>query len=377
MAEVDAATLGSRIREARERAGQSQGELAGAIGLDRTALNRVEAGVRKVSALELSRIAQSLDVRMSSFFDAPLPALVAHRSSQGLDTTDSKIDRLLADLATEVEFVQSLVPEELQLDEAARRAGDLPYPRPATQVEAEESAIRVRTTLGLDPSEPIKDLVSFVASVGLMAFSFDLGADTADAGTILLRNGGVCVVNSHNKVGRRRLALAHELGHYLVADDYIIDWRVTDENGDIESRLDRFARALLLPDVGVREVWLRSRASHELREAAVLAASEYRVDMATLARRLRELGLVDSDAASLIRGVSTTRTDIVEFGLNVPLEMEGTSLPVVFQKAVLRLFREERISRVRTLMLLQDTFDDDDLPTRRVRREDELWNFVS
>ena len=53
------------------------------------------------------------------------------------------------------------------------------------------------------------------------------------------------------------------------------------------------------------------------------------------------------------------------------------TLPVVFQRAVLRLFRDERISRERALMLLQGTFDDDDLPARRPRREDEFWTFVS
>jgi Zn-dependent peptidase ImmA (M78 family) len=260
-----------------------------------------------------------------------------------------------------------------ELSEAAIRAGDLPYPHPSTHAQAEELAVRIRTERECKPGEPIGDLVSFVADVGLMAFSFDLGADTADAGTVLLRDGGVCLVNSHNRIGRRRLALAHELGHYLVADQYTVDWRVADQNGDIEARLDRFARALLLPEAGLRAVWLEHRMSQDIREAAVLTASEYRVDMATLARRLRELGLIDADVAASIRQVSTTRTDIIEFGLNVPTEMEGTTLPVVFQKAVLRLFRDERISRERALILLQGTFDDDDLPARRPRREDEIW----
>jgi Zn-dependent peptidase ImmA (M78 family) len=223
----------------------------------------------------------------------------------------------------------------------------------------------------------VHDLVGRVASIGLLAFSFDLGVDTADAGTILLREGGVSLINSHNKVGRRRLALAHELGHFLVADEYTVDWRVTDQgSSDLETRLDRFARSLLLPEPGIRAAWDRHAARHP-REASVLLASEFRVDMATLSRRLDELRLVDSSGAALIRGVKTTRTDIVEFGLYVPTDLEGTSLPVPFQKAVLRVFRDERISRERALELLYGTFVDDDLPALRERREDELWNFVS
>ena len=373
MDEVDEKMLGVRLREARGRAGLRQGELGALVNLDRTAVNKIEGGVRKVTALELSEIAAALGVRMSSFFAEPIPALVSHRSSQGLDTADSKIDLLLASIATDVEFLQELTPAQLALPDGERA----PLPRPDTLSDAENLAVRARTMLGLDGAEPVNDLVDRAASIGLLAFSVNLGVDTADAGTILLRQGGVSLVNSHNKVGRRRLALAHELGHYLVADKYTVDWRVTDQQGgDIETRLDRFARSVLLPEAGVRAASAQHE-SREVREAAVLMASEFRVDMATLARRLDELGMVDRDGAALVRGVTTTRADIVEFGLYVPADLESTSLPVPYQKAVLRAFRDERISRERALELLHDTFAEDDLPARRVRREDEIWKFVS
>jgi len=373
MAEVDEKMLGVRLREARERAGLSQGELGALVNLDRTAVNKIEGGVRKVTALELSEIAAALGVRMSSFFAEPIPALVSHRSSQGLDTADSKIDLLLASIATDVEFLQELIPAQLALPDGE----GAPLPRPDTLSDAENLAVTARTMLGLDGAEPVNDLVDRAASIGLLAFSVNLGVDTADAGTILLRQGGVSLLNSHNKVGRRRLALAHELGHYLVADEYTVDWRVTDQQGgDIETRLDRFARSVLLPEAGVRAAWAQHE-SREVREAAVLLASEFRVDMATLARRLDELGMVDRDGAALVRGVTTTRADIVEFGLYVPADLESTSLPVPYQKAVLRAFRDELISRERALELLHDTFAEDDLPALRVRREDEIWKFVS
>ena len=373
MGEVDEKMLGVRLREARERAGLSQGELGALVNLDRTAVNKIESGVRKVTALELSEIAAALSVRMSSFFAEPIPALVYHRSSKGLDTADSKIDLLLASIATDVEFLQELTPAQLALPDGE----GAPLPRPDTLSDADNLAVTARTMLGLDGAEPLNDLVDRAASIGLLAFSVNLGVDTADAGTILLRHGGVSLVNSHNKVGRRRLALAHELGHYLVADEYTVDWRVTDQQGgDIETRLDRFARSVLLPEAGVRAAWAQYE-SREVREAAVLLASEFRVDMATLARRLDELGMVDREGAALVRGVTTTRADIVEFGLYVPADLESTSLPVPYQKAVLQAFRDERISSERALELLHDTFAEDDLPVLRVRREDEIWKFVS
>jgi hypothetical protein len=64
--------------------------------------------------------------------------------------------------------------------------------------------------------------------------------------------------------------------------------------------------------------------------------------------------------------------------LYVPLEeLQGTTVPRPFSLAVLRLVRDERISRERALDLLQGTFDEADLPNIRERRPDEVWDFVS
>ena len=74
------------------------------------------------------------------------------------------------------------------------------------------------------------------------------------------------------------------------------------------------------------------------RGAAILLASEYRVDMATLATRLKELGLVEGNVVSLVRNCRTTQADIIELNLYVPLEeLEGTTVPRPFARAVLRL----------------------------------------
>jgi len=380
VADIDARTLGERIRDARKRADLSQEDLGRAAGLERTVVNKIEGGVRKVTALELSDIASAIGVSMSTLFEDPVPALVAHRSSQGLDTADSQIDALLAKFANEVEFVVSLGVNELGLD-AADVVAQADITRPSTNAEAEALAVKARDLMALSAEEPIRQLSDCVAGVGLMAFSRDVGKDTADAGTILLPRGGVSLVNSHMKVGRRRLALAHELGHYLIADAYIVDWRVADHSDDVvpmESRLDRFARALLLPKAAVTRRWHEKVGRSGERSAAVLLASEFRVDMATLATRLKELGLADSETVALVRKYRTTQADIVEMNLYVPLEeLEGITVPRPFARAVLRLVRDERISRERALDLLQGTFDEADLPHIRERRTDEIWNFVS
>jgi uncharacterized protein len=54
-------SLGHRVDEARRASGLTQAALAEAIGIDRTAISKIESGSRKLSSTELARIARVLD----------------------------------------------------------------------------------------------------------------------------------------------------------------------------------------------------------------------------------------------------------------------------------------------------------------------------
>ena len=61
-----------RLREARQLAGLSQGQVAKLMGLHRPSVTEIEAGNRRVSAEELSRFAQIYDVSLAYLTgDAP------------------------------------------------------------------------------------------------------------------------------------------------------------------------------------------------------------------------------------------------------------------------------------------------------------------
>lgn len=57
--------LGARLRAARENAGMSQGQVARAMGLHRPSVTWIEQGTRKVSALELDRLATLYGVHIT------------------------------------------------------------------------------------------------------------------------------------------------------------------------------------------------------------------------------------------------------------------------------------------------------------------------
>jgi Zn-dependent peptidase ImmA (M78 family) len=240
-------------------------------------------------------------------------------------------------------------------------------------------AADARRLLSFDATQPITDLVGPAAELGLFVFACDLGPDAPDAATTLLEKGGVSVINSARAVGRRRLATAHELGHYLLAGPYTVDWRVGTwtEGQRTEWLLDVFARALLLPARIVRERWLKLRSRESVRDSAVRTGSAFRVDMSTLATRLLELGVADDDEARAVRETTTTPADIIEHDLVVARDLEGTALPRPYEKAVLALYRSERITARRAVELLRGTVDEASLPALPPVHENEIWNFVS
>lgn len=334
-------------------------------------LMQIESGERGASALELVKIARELERRVDWFVEQGPPAVVSYRESKpGLPT--QAIDDALDRVAREVEFVVGEAPALVE-NQPGR------HPSPVSVAAADELAEQARRLLKLDPDEPVHDLSNAVTAIGLLPFALRLD-DGADAGTVLLRAGGVSIINGDLRVGRRRLALAHELGHYLIADPYTTDWRVASTESDaLEARLDRFARALLLPEADFRQRWAgwSANADETLRDAAVRAGSHYQVDMATLARRLGELGLVDATQANSIRAVKTTQEDILGKNLVVAREMEPVFVPRVYEQAVLRLFRNETITAGRALGLLFGTLTPEALPNRPAVPAAEIWAIIS
>ncbi|WP_067487380.1 helix-turn-helix domain-containing protein [Actinomadura hibisca] len=363
--------IGERVAEARAGAGLTQAQLASAIGIGRSALAKIETGARRVSATELVAIAQELRQRVEWFIAPGPPSIVSYRALKS-DVAPQAIDMQLNAIVRDVEVVAAESPGLI---------GDQPdaIPPPRSIADADQLAAVARRDLGLSVTQPALDLANLVTAIGLLPFSVHLG-EGADAGTVLLPIGGVAVINGDLRSGRRRLALAHELGHYLIADPYTTDWRISESDDEaLEALLDRFARALLLPeiDLGTRwNTWMELP-DETLRDAAVRAGSHYRVDMATLARRLYELRLVSADQANAIRQVRTRRADIVEKNLVVHDELAPVALPRPYERAVLSLYRSETVTADRAIGLLLGTFDHEALPDLPAVPEADIWAVTS
>ena len=367
---LDAATIGARVAAARARAGKTQADVARESDLDRSALAKIESGVRRVSALELARIAEALRERVEWFLVEAPPSVVAHRNAS-FEAGPGAIDAVVEAAARDVEFVVA--------HDDSWTWPELPVVRPPDSHKAAEAlALEVRSLLDLGV-EPARDLVELAGRLGLVTFSLTLGPGAPDGASVQLRDGGVAVVNGDLQTGRRRLTLAHELGHYLSDDEFVVDWwrDDVDEGVSREATLDWFARALLLPEGGLRAFVGECReGGDDLRTTAVRAASHFRVDMSTLARRLVDLGILGWEQAHVVRAVRTTKADIIELNLVVHDELAPPTLSRFFEQSVLRLYRADIISDVRAVDLLRGVLDEEGLPELPLLPESAIWTFV-
>jgi Zn-dependent peptidase ImmA (M78 family)/DNA-binding XRE family transcriptional regulator len=366
---MDQKQLAARIAEARTSKGWSQEELAKTLRMDRTSVVKIEQGRRRVTALELADLARELGRRIEWFLSTPPAAIAQHRGRVGDGAVQRPIDLELEALGADVDLL-------IDLDRLALAERPAVLERPVSMAGAEALGQEIRQMAG-DDGGPVPDLVEICEGVGLEAFGLDLGHDEADAASMVQGSHGVALVNSDRALGRRRLALAHELVHYMIDDQYQADFRIDAPKDDhYEALVDRAARALLMPADDLAAAWADT-VGGGVRGAAVRAGHRYRVDMATLARRLVEIGNIDSKTASEIRGTRTTKGDIVGLGLYVPHDLEGVSLPPAYARAVLKAYDAEDITIERALDLMRGTFAADDFTPRSALSADSLWGAIS
>lgn len=110
------ARLGERIARARHDLHLSQEHLAASIGVDRSALSRVESGTRAVDSLELIRISEATGRPVTWFLadeEQPLDVLLR---AQGAESAHVRGElEWLADFVRDYRFLRSLLEDPRQV----------------------------------------------------------------------------------------------------------------------------------------------------------------------------------------------------------------------------------------------------------------------
>ncbi|MEO3806114.1 XRE family transcriptional regulator [Nonomuraea sp. B1E8] len=351
--------VGTRVAEARRGRGYSQDDLAAELGVDRTAITKIEAGRRQVNSLELVRLSEVLERPLQWFVSLPPAAVISRRAAVAGQRGDQNSDLAIEDIARDLAVlagVRVLTPSEAK--------GSLSAIAPGSNADwsVELAASEARSLLGVGSYEPLHELAGLVERVGLFPYSLSLGEKSADGAYVEVEGLGVALINGEIDAGRRRSTLAHELGHHLFGDAYSVDWGVGTDS--IESAIDSFAINLLFPRTGVAQRWAELRDGSELRQAAIIISAEYRVSWTAALRQLRQFELISKDEYKSLDSRSPTRADYLECNLRVIEELQPPYVPTGVSAAAIRAYRSYRLSAERVTEMLRGEIQIDDLPVR-------------
>ena len=344
--------LGSRLTEARKVARLSQAEVGAAVGLDRTAITRIEAGERRLDSLELVRIAALLARPLEWFLAPALPAMVSLRQSRE-PVDESQSDALLDSIARDVKLLFDI------------GLLDAPAPLPTKLVDSVESAEVAAQDLRRHlqmPEGPVWGLVAVAERAGLFGFCLPLPDARLDGSFLRLDQGGVAVVNGAAKVGRRRFTLVHELGHHVFADDFSGEWIVGSGSEDRERLINAFVIHFLMPRGSVIPRWKELGGAADPRQAAIVLGAEFGVSWTAVLGHLRNLELVDEHVRERLLNERPGKADYLEGAVVLHEDLVAPLVPPRYAQAVVRAFRRHKISQGRAIELLRGTVSAGDLP---------------
>ncbi|MFL6073633.1 MAG: helix-turn-helix domain-containing protein [Mycobacteriales bacterium] len=351
------ADVGERVRQARLAHGLSQTKLGERVGLDRSMIAKIEAGSRRIDALELARLSDVLQVSMSQLL-RPQPQVLSHRADVLALAEDSTSEAGRESKLLELALVDWL--------EDVRQMADLGFlgPRaflrhPGTAESrdaARQAALWVRAQLELG-DEPIESLIDVCEKAGQFILVTELPGEGA---SLIDGDLAVAVVSLHRDPGRRRATAAHELGHLILGDEYSSDIGVHASRADREMMIDAFAAELLLPRKAVRSAATKGTIS---RTALVGLAARYRTSWSLTLAQADEANVLK---AGMRRRWAVSNPTYAEFmeavGWTPQPDLQSVRVPPLFAHAVMQAWQQDFITSARAVELMHGQISQDDLP---------------
>ncbi|MTD15430.1 helix-turn-helix domain-containing protein [Nakamurella sp. YIM 132087] len=350
---MDKVRLGRRLAEARELAGMTQDAVARELKLDRAAISHLERGDRNLRVPELVTLAQLLGRPLSYFVEPPVQAAVNRRAAPHADHDstlglDVEVDQFAGEVRT---LLAMGLLTSADRDPAART--------PRTHAEAERVAAKFRREAGMGDG-PVKDLGRVCEVFGLYTWAPALGRSGPDGACVQVdsegRVAGATVVNGDADSGRRRMTLAHELGHWLFGDAYD-----SQAGFDAEMWIDSFAIHFLGPRTGVTNMW-RAHSQLSTRDRALAVGVEFRLSWTAVIGQLRNLDLITREEREQLASDEPRRGDYLRLGLSWSDELTAPYLSPGYVAACLNGYAAGVLTPARTLELLHGLLTIDDLP---------------
>lgn len=353
------AEIGARIAEARLATAMSQGQVAAELGVDRTAVVRLESGDRHVGALELMRLAQLFGVPVAHFLTRPPATVVSRRTELTSDSDQSARVRYRVDAALEAHARDACwLVEHAGLPRLDPSLSDRMRQYAADPVSLAHEA---RDVIGM-PTGPLGPLADITERFGLYLTVVDIDAEGA---SLIDGEFGVCVIGGLPQPGRRRWTAAHELGHHLFQDAYHSDAGVAASRDEREQRIDRFVGEFLVPGSDLRQRWEQRPSTASDRDVLIRLAGEFRLSWSAVINRCVNAEFVSPQESRRLKANPPVRGDFISaLGTEPQADLEIGTVGVEWRRAVFRAWKRSLITGPRTVELLHGRLGLDELPAR-------------
>ena len=350
--------LGTRIRVLRKRGKLTQEALAEALGFnDRQTVSAIENGKRRVTAEELLRLTEVLDVPLDRFTDQlQLDGEGAFSWRCANDTEPERLEDCQQRAGRWIAAFRTLAPEVgrplrlVQRKLGLRRDADCESAMLAGEQFAKEFK------LGSAPALRLAETME--RKLGMLVLALDTRPRDGISGAAChLPDLHTALIARREPAERRHYTLARELFHLLTWDVMPPSHRESTDapRGRRAERLaDGFAGAVLMPAAALRGRcdW-NGLSRPELLRQINAAADELHVTSGALRRRLVSLGLLGKSAAQEIPEQALRRNR---------RRPEDAAPPALFSEPFMSVLRRAilrgRISVRRAARLLELTIDD-------------------
>jgi len=232
--------LGDAVAVTRKARGLTQAELAQAIGVTQTTVNRYEAGERAPDDATIAALAGALGVterllRRGGRFSGAL-AVDTHMRRQR--TTKASVWRRMEARLNMLRMHASFLFEEVSMVAQQQvPTFDADFTRP------EDAARLVRAQWRMAVG-PVTNLTRWLEAAGCLVFEEDFGTRRVDGLSQWVGDHPVILLNVDAAPDRKRLTVAHELGHLVLHS--------SEPNEDMENQASAFAAEFLMPEVVIK-----------------------------------------------------------------------------------------------------------------------------
>lgn len=227
--------LGEVLTTARRASGLTQEELASTAGVTQAALSRWENGLREPDEQSLEILARELGVTTRFIHHAGrvrgAMAVDAHMRRRA--TAQATVWKRLEARLNMYRMHANLLSEEITIRSDRR----IP-PFDPVDTTAEAAARLVRMQWGM-PIGPVRQLVSWIEAAGCLIIEEPFGTTRVDGMSQWVNGQPLIFINSDVPTDRKRLTLAHELGHLVLHATEVVE--------EVEEQANAFAAEFLMP----------------------------------------------------------------------------------------------------------------------------------